>query len=372
MKTFAVVRKSLIELLREPMLLGMVLITPLAFLLLDGFAYQTPHLRTLSMLAAVNTPAGNGAVDYLRRLTYPDGRPIFKLEIATNLDTAEAALRDRTAAVLLILDPGDAGVPLAYTIRGDPLFLDYLDAASILDSRLTEYLNDQNEIHPPVRVVEHPIAAATFRTRTDFIVYAPGLLVFAILLLVPQTALLLGREMRTRTIRRLRLSGVSSVEFLGGISLSQIVMAAVQILLVCGGLLLFGLDPGQALLPTLLASFLVAVSAVGAGLIVGCFIQNDSQAVNLGSTVTMLQVFASGSFFPVPAPTLFRLFGHQIAWNDILPATHAMTALQQSILYGANLDQIGFRLGAAAALSIVFFFVGAKIYQWKVLRHAAV
>jgi ABC-2 type transport system permease protein len=370
MKLFAVARKSLIELLREPMLLGMVLITPLAFLLLDGFAYQTPHLKTFPLRVAVNTPAGNAAVEYLQSLAYPDGRPIFKMEVATDRGAADPALRDRTAAALLILDPGGADAPFVYTIRGDPLFLDYLEAASILDSRLSEYLNDRIGIRPPVRVIENPIATASFRTRTDFIVYAPGLLVFAILLLIPQTALLLGREMRTRTIRRLRLSGVSSVDFLGGIGVSQLVMAAAQIILVIGGLILFGLDPTRALLPVLLASFLVAVSAIGIGLIVGCFVQNDSQAVNLGSSMTMLQVFASGSFFPVPAPTLFRLFGHEIAWNDILPATHAMTALRQSILYGSNLDQIGFRLMAAAVLSLVFFFIGALLYRWKVMRTA--
>jgi ABC-2 type transport system permease protein len=368
MKLVAVARKSLIELLREPLLLGMVLITPLAFLLLDGFAYQTPHLKTHSVLVVVNTPAGNPAVEYLQSLTYPDGRPIFKITTVSDRGAADPALRDRTAAVLLVIDPGGAEAPFTYSLSGDPLFLDYLDAASILDSRLTEYLNGQNGIHLPVRVVENPIGAASIRTRTDFIVYAPGLLVFGILLLIPQTALLLGREMRTRTIRRMRLSGVSSVEFLGGIGVSQLMMAIAQIVLISAGLIAFGLDPHQALLPVLLASFLVAVSAIGAGLIVGCFIQNDSQAVNLGSSVTMLQVFASGSFFPVTAPTLFRLFGHEIAWNDILPATHAMTALQQSILYGANLDQIGFRLGAAAVLSIGLFLLGALLYRWKVLR----
>jgi ABC-2 type transport system permease protein len=368
MKLFAVARKSLIELLREPLLLGMVLITPLAFLLLDGFAYQTPHLRTHTLLVTVNTPAGNAAVDFLRLLAYPDGRPIFKLEAGGDRSAAEKALRDRTATVLLIIDPGGAGEPLAYTIHGDPLFLDYLDAAAILDSRLSQYLNDQNGIHPPVRVVENPIGSAGFLVRTDFIVYAPGLLVFGILLLIPQTALLLGREIRTRTIRRLRLSGVSSMEFLAGIGASQLVMAAVQIVLLSAGLIAFGLDPSRALLPVLLASFLVAVSAIGIGLIVGCFVQNDSQAVNLGSSVTMLQVFASGAFFPVPAPALFQLFGHEIAWNDILPATHAMTALQQAILYGARLDQIGFRLAAAAVLSLVFFVIGVLLYQWKVLR----
>ena len=370
MKLLSVARKSLIELLREPMLLGMVLFTPLAFLLVYGFAYQTPHLKTHRVLAMVNSPSGDKAVDYLRSLSYPDGRPIFKIESISDRSSADQALRDRTATALLAISPGADGMPFSYTVRGDALFADFLSASSILESRLSQYLLDAIGVDLPVRVVENPIPAMGFRIRTEFSVYAPGLLVFAILLLIPQTALLLGREMRTGTIRRLQLSGVSSVEFLGGIGISQLVMAAVQFVLFIGGLILFGLDYTRALLPILLASFLTAVSAVGGGLIVGCFVQNDSQAVNLGSSVTMLQVFVSGSFFPMPAPALFHLFGHEIAWNDLFPATHAMTALQHSVLYGADLGQIGFRLAAAAVLSLVFFLIGALLFRRKVMRAA--
>ncbi len=82
----------------------------------------------------------------------------------------------------------------------------------------------------------------------------------------------------------------------------------------------------------------------------------------------MLQVFVSGSFFPMPASPLFHLSGHEIAWNDIFPATHAMTALQQSVTYGADLTQIGFRLAAAAVLSAAFFLIGTRLFQWKVMR----
>ncbi len=370
MKTLSVARKSLIELLREPMLLGMVLLTPLAFLLVYGFAYQTPHLKTYRVLTTVNTEAGNGAVEYLRTLRYPDGRSIFTIGPASDGAEIDSALRDRTAAAHLAIDPGADGVPFSYTIRGDALSADFLSASATLESRLSQYLLDSVGIHLPVRIAENSIPALSFSARTEFSVYAPGLLVFAILLLIPQTALLLGREMRTRTIRRLQLSGVSSFAYLGGIGVSQLVMAVVQIALFLFGLILFGLDYTRALVPIFLASFLTAVSAVGAGLIVGCFVQNDSQAVNLGASVTMLQVFVSGSFFPMPTSPLFHLFGHEIAWNDIFPATHAMTALQQAVTYGADLGQIGFRLAATAALSAVFFLLGAFLYKWKVMRAA--
>jgi ABC-2 type transport system permease protein len=368
MKVLAVARKSLIELLREPMLLGMVLLTPLAFLLVYGFAYQTPHLKTYRILATINAEAGNGAIEYLRTLSYPDGRPIFNFEIVPDRAGIDPALRDRTAAAFLAIDPGADDMPFSYTVRGDALFADFLSSSSILESRLSGYLLDSTGTHLPVQVVENSIPALSFKTRTDFSVYAPGLLVFAILLLIPQTALLMGREMRTRTIRRLQLSGVSSVEWLGGIGLSQLAMAVVQIILFLIGLILFGLDYSRALVPIFIASFLTALSAVGAGLVVGCFIQNDSQAVNLGASVTMLQVFVSGSFFPMPVQPLFHLFGHEIAWNDAFPATHAMIALQQAVMYGADLGQIGFRLAAAAVLSAGFFLIGALLFQWKVMR----
>ncbi|MBN2085124.1 MAG: ABC transporter permease [Anaerolineales bacterium] len=370
MKILAVARKSLIELLREPMLMGMVLLTPLAFLLVYGFAYQTPHLKTYRVLATIEAEAGNDAVEYLRSLTYPDGRPVFAVEIAADPVKIDPALRDRAAAAFLTIEPGTNGVLFSYTLRGDALFADFLSASSILESRLSGYLLDAEGISLPVRVVENSIPALSFGTRTDFSVYAPGLLVFAVLLLVPQTALLLGREMRTRTIRRLQLSGVSSVEWLGGIGLSQLVMAVLQIILFLIGLMLFGLDYTRALIPIFVASFLTALSAVGAGLVVGCFIQNDSQAVNLGASVTMLQVFISGSFFPMPLQPLFHLFGHEIAWNDAFPATHAMIALQQAVTYGADLSRIGFRLAAAAVLSVMFFLAGALLFQWKVFRAA--
>ncbi|MBN1438229.1 MAG: ABC transporter permease [Anaerolineales bacterium] len=371
MKLLAVARKSLVELLREPMLLGMVLLTPLMFLLVYGFAYQTPHLKTYRVLAIVNAPAGNGALDGLRALEYPDGRPVFTIETDSDYSAADRALRDRTAAALLIFDPAADGLPFAYTIRGDALFNDFLTSSAILESRLSEYLLEAIGVALPVRQRQEAIPATSFRARTDFTVYAPGLLVFSILFLIPQTALLLGREMRTRTIRRLRLSPVSGPELLGGIALSQLAMAAVQIALVMGGMILFGLDYSRAAIPIFLGAFLTAVSAVGAGLIVGCLVQNDSQAVNLGATVTMLQVFVSGSFFPMPAPPLFHLFGHEIGWNDVFPATHAMTALQQAVLYGSDLGQIGFRLAAAAALSAAFFIAGAWLFQWKVMRYSA-
>ena len=75
----------------------------------------------------------------------------------------------------------------------------------------------------------------------------------------------------------------------------------------------------------------------GQGLVVACFVENDSQAANVGSTVSMLQVFLSGAFYQLSPLTMFVVAGHQIDLFDIFPATHGLLALQQVLVYGAGL-----------------------------------
>jgi ABC-2 type transport system permease protein len=112
----------------------------------------------------------------------------------------------------------------------------------------------------------------------------------------------------------------------------------------------------------------VSFSAIGQGLIVACFVANDSQAVNYGSVFSMLQVFISGSFFPMPAPTWLTIAGHEMSLFDLCPATHGMLLLQQVMCYGAGWGEIGFRLVAMLALSLLYFAAGVFVFQRLQMR----
>jgi len=106
----------------------------------------------------------------------------------------------------------------------------------------------------------------------------------------------------------------------------------------------------------------VSFSAIGLGLVVACFVENDSQAVNVGSTVTMVQVFLSGSFWRLPPMTVFSLAGHQIDLFDIFPATSGFMALQQVLSYGAGWRDVAFRLGLALVLSLGYLGAGVVLF----------
>jgi ABC-type multidrug transport system permease subunit len=182
--------------------------------------------------------------------------------------------------------------------------------------------------------------------------------------------MLVARETRQKTLDRLRISNLSAAGLLSGISLSQLVIALVQVVLVFAAAMLLGFHNQGSLLQALLVGMVLAFGSIGMGLLTACFVENDSQAANVGSTVAMLQVFLSGSFYVLPPITVFTAFGHPIDVFDIFPATHGFMALQSTLSYGAGLNQVGFRLCFMGLLSLAHFATGIWLFHRMKIRPA--
>ncbi len=360
MKSLLVARKSLLEILREPGLLGLVLLLPLVFVGIAAFGYSAPFLMTHHLWAIVQEESDLGLIEALRAERYPDGRSVFDVTVVTDQDAAQDALDSREITVLVEVGIGVDGRPLV-TIHGDALYGRFYRASVVLDEAVQRYADRLVGRGVLVRIHEERYAPAGPENEFDY--YAPGMMVFALLMIIPQTAMLVGRELRWGTLRRLRLSEVRTWELLLGISLAQMVIAVIQVLVVFLSALALGYNNHGSLILAIFVGLAISLSAIGMGLIVACFIENDSQAVNFGSTVTMVQVFVSGAFFPLPPLTLFTLFGHPIGIFDIFPASHGMLALQQVLNDGAGLGAIGFRLVAIVLLSGLTFAAGVLAFH---------
>lgn len=361
MKTLVIARKFLLEIVREPMLVGLELALPLIFLILTKMMYNLPTQSTYSIWLSGSPSAIQAIEAELQTQQYPDGRPIFALTKTNNPAAAEAALKDKSAAALLV-----AAADGSYTLRGDAISIAFYHASTLLENSLRRYALRQAGKPEILRLVESGLAQGNFTAgspQTLFDLYAPGMIVFAILLLIPQTAMLTARELRWRTLRRLRLARLKAWELLAGVSLSQMAVAVVQMLIIFPSAQWLGFHMRGSLLLAMIAGLTISFSAVGLGLIVACFVENDSQAANIGGVISMLQVFLSGAWFALPPMTVFSLAGHQIDLFDIFPATSGFLALQQTLTFGANLGQISFRLLFTLLLSAVYFIVGVYFFQ---------
>jgi ABC-2 type transport system permease protein len=381
MKALLIARKNLLEILREPKLLLLVVLVPLAFLGITAAGYSYPMLVTHPLLVIDSTSGGTGLVEELETQRYADGRPVFEVTPTTDRAAAETALKEQTATALVTISTNDSkgqtqggqaqegqaqGLPLQITVRGDPLYLHFYRASIILDNIFYRYADDVAGRPEIVRTVEQPLVETGPQTMFDL--YAPGMIIFALLLIIPQTAMLVAHEIRWNTLRRLRLTPMRAFDLLSGVGLAQIVVAVVMVVLIFFVALAFGFNNQGSLGLAIIVGLAVSFSAIGLGLLVACFVENDSQAINVGSTVTMIQVFLSGSFYQLPPQTVFTLAGYQIDLFDIFPATHGFLALQQVLSYGAGLKEIGFRLGATLVLSILYFVIGVITFQRLQMR----
>lgn len=367
MKALLVARKSLIEVLRELQLLALELLLPLIFLGITAASYNTPLQVTYPIF--VNDPDHSqiALVNTWQSAQYTSGRSIFDVAYVDDPQSAEAALKDKSAVIFVTITE-QAGIP-DLNFRGDALNMQYYRASAILGSLARRYFDQESERPELFKLNEESLNAHAASTisisgpQTTFDLYAPGMIVFAILMLIPQTAMLVSREIRWKTLRRLRLTRLTALDLLGGVSLSQWVVAFIQVLVIFWAAGWMGFHNQGSFWLALLVGMILSFSAIGMGLLVAGFVENDSQAANVGATVSMLQVFLSGAFYQLPPMTLFTLAGHQIDLFDIFPATHSFMALQQVLTYGDSLPQIAFRLAASLLLSGLFFVVGVVIFQ---------
>ncbi|MEW5959302.1 MAG: ABC transporter permease, partial [Chloroflexota bacterium] len=293
MRIWLIARKSLLEISREWQLLGLTLLLPVVFLGLTAAGYSASLSRTYPMLvyqggAPVTGQAG--LFESIASTRYPNDRPVFNVQPVGNLALAEAALQDNSAVALVTARTTDAGLP-AVTVRGDALNPRFYRAGPLLDRVIYAYTDSLAGRPDTVRTALKPVTAAG--PETEFDLYAPGMIVFALLLLIPQTAMLVAREIRQRTLNRLRLTPMRALDLLAGVGLAQMVVAGLQVLVVFTAALAMGFHNRGSVGLALVVGLAISLSAVGVGLAVACFVENDSQAANIGGTASMVQVFLS-------------------------------------------------------------------------------
>ena len=366
MRTWLIVRKSLLEMWHEPHIPLTQALLPLLFLLIFWSSFSGPLLATYPVLVLASDSRTEPLIEYLRAQRYADGRPVFDLRTVTLRDEAEAAVKNHNASVLLNVSTDSTGA-LAISMRGDATWMPFITASTYLGNVLAPYLDAVRGVPQVIRFDEHPLYAVGPKTQFD--PFAPGIIVFAIMLLGPQAAIFLAREARWGTLRRLRLTPLRAWELLTGVTLAQMVVAVAIIIVLLAAMRVLSIHNQGSWQLSIGIGVLLSFSSIGFGLITACFAHNDFDAYNIAAVLVMPQVFMSGAFFPLPPMTVFSLAGHQIGAFDFLPATHGMLALRQVFTGGAGLNEIAFRLGMTAVLSVLYFALGVFVFERMQMRH---
>jgi ABC-2 type transport system permease protein len=387
MRLLAVFRKTLREQMRDWASLSMVIVLCPFFVFL--YWLMTGGGTTSYKVLVINQDRGaivegrarrtegDRVVAAMKAVQYANGSPMLRVEKAADRAAADIQLRDRYAAVLLVL-PADFSrtlhkKELGIEAAGDPVIVSgdtgnpaYAIASILVFTALDAVTREVSGIRPPVEWKEEFVSGT--QPRSEFETYVPGLLVLSIILLIFTTALPLVREREDKTLRRLRLTRMTAFDLLGGVSLAQVVIGALAVVTTFAAALLLGFHSRGPILAAVAVGVLTAGSVIAVGLVTACFCRSATAVLTIGTLPFFLLMWFSGAAMPLPRVVLFSLGARSFAVNDILPPTHAVTALNKILSLGAGLGGVVYELTMIALLTAVYFAAAVWIYRRTQLR----
>jgi len=378
MRWRALLRKALLESVRDwKILILAVTFAPFFVVLMYGYFEAG---QTVYRIAVVNHDAGprGAALMAALRLRPPaSGKESLELREAPDSASARAWLETRRADLVVEIPPDfstaldtarAAGAAAPATVRsyGDPSNPKYVLAAALADYLTYEYAALVTGQRSPVALDPRTIGPA--RRLDDFALYVPALLGLAVMMLLFTAAAPLIREKDMGTLVRLRLSPMTTFEWLSAVSVVQVLVGVVTIALAYATALACGYR-SPASLPALLAvSVLACLSLVGISVLVAAYLRTIFDLATIGCFPFFVLMFFSGGMFPLPEVTAGTAFGVALHANDILPTTHAIRAFAKVLTLGQGLPEVAGDLAAIAVLTALYYALGTWRFARRHLR----
>ncbi|MFX0082468.1 MAG: ABC transporter permease [Candidatus Hodarchaeota archaeon] len=198
---------------------------------------------------------------------------------------------------------------------------------------------------------EDPVEGTSF---TPFELYGPGIIILAPIVLISQLANHFADEKQSGTLQRLITTPISRSTILFSGMISQLFVAAVQIIIMLILSILFGayIDSNANIFLLFFIPFLVAFVSLGFGLLLASVVKTAGSAAGLAW------------FIILPLQFLGGLTGEPII--DFIPTSLARDALIAVMLDGSiAFDVVGLNLILVVIWGLVLMLIGILLFQKK-------
>jgi len=408
MKFTSIAIKDFKELIRDRRGLFFILLFPIFFMMIFGFAFggmgqdNTPHnIAIVNYDQGATQPTGgqfnfgNNLTNGLKDVNYPNSNVKLFNVTETTEDQAETLLKQRTVDAELII-PNNYSTSMVSLIvnstglqttavnktistpiiRGDEGYSNFFASQSALNGYLTQYQEGvvngfKNQIAgtpgaQPVQYINTTIEGISgTQSFTQFDFLAPGMIVFAILLLATTIAAILTREVESGTLERLKMSKMRSFDLLFGGLIPWSLVAGAQVIILLLVALVLGLHWQGGINSVILATvigIIGGVASISLAMIIASFAKNDRQAANLGTLIVVPTSFLVGAFFQLPQEFI-TVFGHTFQIYEILPWTHTLSALRAVLIYGEGLNAVAYQIELSIVLTVILFVIGVFLFS---------
>ena len=384
MRWYAVFAKSIREQIREYWILVLTILMAPLFIAIYYLMAETEdpqydvilvNLDSESDLGSSPLCLGDSIVSYGHVLSGLED--MFNISVLHNREAAVEMLRNRKADVVVVL-PEDLSASVAASgtsltraaeieLVGDVTHMEYIVGAIWSEELINNYVLEVADIRLPVRWKETALGFSG--TRSYFELYLPGLLILSIIMIIFSASAAMVRESEARTLERIRISKLTTLELLGGISLVQMLVALLSLLLA----VLTALALGYKLIPgtlgfLLFISILTALSMISFSLLVAAMCRSVKEVAIIGTFPLFLLMFFTGAAFPVSGGRLFQIGSHQVMLNDLLSPKFAVEALNKVLIRGLEVKDPLPEMIAIVLLTLLYFITGTWAFRRRHMR----
>ena len=352
-KTWAVLIKEFIQLQRDRVSFGMIVMIPLMQLLLFGYAINTtPRNLPTAVLLQERSDVGRSILaafantGYFRVTELPateaeldrllaSGKVLFGVEIPANF---ERALRRGEVPSMLVIadatDPVAAGSALGALNR-------------VVQAALAHDYAIPDAGAPAFEIRTHARYNPAGKTELNIVPGLVGTILTMTMLIF--TALSVTREIERGTMESLLAMPITPFEIMLGKIIPYILVGFLQAaIIVTIGILLFGVPIFGSLFLLAALSTLFITANLAIGYTFSTIAQNQLQAMQMSIMFFLPNILLSGFMFPFAGmPKWAQYIG------ECLPLTHYMRIVRAIMLKGATISDLRYDTLALAGLMLV-------------------
>lgn len=371
MKILAITRKAMTMQIRD---FGALMLTILSapFFILVYYAMTSGGSTTYSVLVYDGDGRGSTEIvkqvlDELSAVTYNSGEQALIISEIQDTATAKTRIKNRKADVLIVLPEGFSD---SLKVSKAPNFQVFGEASNPkysiglifsitgIESMISKYSENK-----PRYTFEEKFMGNSL-SKSEFDIYAPGIFVFSIIMLILSASLSIIRDVEDKTMLRLKLTRMTVWDYLIGNTLVQWTIGMISFGTTIWLAKMLGFNSAGSFWLVLLVCSLCILSIIAISLILVAFCKNATMVMILGNFPLFILMFFTGSMMPLPRHELFAGF----ALNDILPPTHAVIAMNKIFTYGSSLTDVLYELLMLSGLTLVYFIVGLVLFRKKHLN----
>ena len=358
MRTIAIAKKVIKELLRDKRTLALMFIAPVFIMWLMNLMFSASTTVNVK-LATQDLPTG--LVTKMDELDHVD------VEIYQGLDQAKEALVNEKVDAVISYKDGEYQVDYANTDASKTSMIRQVLRTSIASEGTDQLLSRVKQALPQLKLdAKAPEIKESYQygdKNTGFfarmIPILIGFVVFFFVFLISGMALL--KERTSGTLDRLLATPVKRSEIVYGYMLSYGIIAIFQTaVVVLAAIWLLDVEVVGNILNVIIVNVVLALVALAFGILLSTLAKSEFQMMQFIPLVIMPQLFFSG-IIPLSSMGEWAL-----TVGRFLPLTYSGDAISQIILYGHNLGDILSNLGALMIFLIILTIlniVGLRRYR---------